>query len=69
MYVDLQQFCFHCLPVFSNRLALFQGNTVENSGKGNPESGFKPPPSRAMQDKWLIINNLHGFIKMAGRLN
>jgi hypothetical protein len=44
MYVDLQQFCFHCLPVFSTRLALFQGNTVEKSGKGNPEIGFKSPP-------------------------
>jgi hypothetical protein len=30
----------------STRLALFQGNTVENSGKGNPETGFKSPPSR-----------------------
>jgi hypothetical protein len=24
-------------------VALFQGNTVENSGKGNPETGFKSP--------------------------
>jgi hypothetical protein len=23
-----------------------QGNTMENSGKQNPESGFKSPPSR-----------------------
>jgi hypothetical protein len=44
-YVDLQQFCFHCLPVLSTRLALFQGNTLENSGKGNPQTGLKSPPS------------------------
>ena len=25
---------------------LFQGNTVENSGKGNPETGFKSPPEQ-----------------------
>ena len=30
---SLQQFCFHCLPVFSTRLGLFRGNTMENSGK------------------------------------
>jgi hypothetical protein len=28
---------------FSTRLTLSQGNTVENSGKGNPETGFKSP--------------------------
>src|SRR6202035_2720866 len=39
MYVDLQQFCFHCLPVFSTRLVLFQGNTLENRGKRNPKWG------------------------------
>ena len=42
---SLQQFCFHCLPVFSTRLAVFLGNTMENSGKQNPKTGFKPPPS------------------------
>jgi hypothetical protein len=45
-YVDLQQFCFHCLPVFSTRIALFQGNTLENSGKQNPKMGFKSPPEQ-----------------------
>src|ERR1700722_8288789 len=42
----MQQFCFHCLPVFSTRLALFLGNTMENSGKQNPEMGFKSPPEQ-----------------------
>jgi hypothetical protein len=32
--------------MFSTRLALFQGNTIENSGKGNPETGVQVPPSR-----------------------
>jgi hypothetical protein len=39
----LQQFCFHCLPLFSTRLAVFLGNTLENSGKQNPKMGFKSP--------------------------
>ena len=43
MYVHLQQFAAVLLPLLSTRLALFQGNTVENSGKGKPETGFKSP--------------------------
>jgi len=46
-----------------------QGNTLENSGKQNPKMGFKSPRSKTMRDKWFIINNLNGFIKMAGRLS
>ena len=28
-----------------------------------------PPRAKTMRDKWFTINNLHGFIKMAGRLS
>ena len=34
------------------------GNTMENSGKQNPESGFKSPQSRYI---YLIINDLQKF--------
>jgi hypothetical protein len=46
MYVDVQQFAAILLPPES---AIFyadgnlRGNTMENSGKQNPETGFKPP--------------------------
>ena len=58
MYVDLQQFCFHRLPLFSTRLALFQGDAVETNGKQNPKTGFKSPPNRDVHIKWLFLNNL-----------
>jgi hypothetical protein len=50
MYVDLQQFAAVLLPLGS---AIFYpngnslGNTMENSGKQNPKTGFKSPPSMA----------------------
>jgi hypothetical protein len=58
MYVDLQQFCFHSLPVFSTRLALFQGNTVENSGRWNLKAGSSPPRAEMPTFKWLFLKNL-----------
>jgi hypothetical protein len=40
--------------VFS-RLAVFLGNTMENSGKQNPKMGFKSPPRADMPTfKWLL---------------
>jgi hypothetical protein len=48
-YLDLQQFAAILLPLPST---VFHaegnclGNTMENSGKQNPKTWFKPPPSR-----------------------
>jgi hypothetical protein len=39
----LQRFCFHYIPLFSTLMAISLGNTMENSGKGNPETGLKSP--------------------------
>jgi hypothetical protein len=49
MYVDLQQFAAILLPPESAIFhpdGNFRGNTMENSGKQNPKTGFKSPPSR-----------------------
>ena len=39
----------------------FRGNTMENSGKQNPEMGFKPPRAEANTSKWLFLNNLRSM--------
>ena len=49
---SLQQFCFHCLPVFSTRLGLFRGNTMENR---TLKAGSSPPN----EHKLLIISDLY----------
>jgi hypothetical protein len=49
MYVDLQQFAAILLPVASTVFhtdGSFLGNAMENSGKQNPETGFKSPPEQ-----------------------
>jgi hypothetical protein len=46
MYVALQQFAAILLPPESAIFypdGNFRGNTMENSGKQNPETGFKSP--------------------------
>jgi hypothetical protein len=43
--------------VFSTRLALFQGTTVENRGKGNPETGFKSPPEQRRKFRLKILHS------------
>jgi hypothetical protein len=39
-------FCFRPLPPFSTLMEILERNTMENSGKQNPKTGFKSPPSR-----------------------
>jgi hypothetical protein len=49
MYVDLQQFAAVLLPAASavfHTDGSFLGDAMENSGKQNPKTGFKSPPSR-----------------------
>jgi hypothetical protein len=61
MYVDLQQFAANLLPRES---AIFhpdgklRGNIMENSGKQNPETGFKSPPAEIPIFKLFVLNNL-----------
>ena len=61
MYVDLQQFAAVLLPLES---AIFYpngnspGNTMENSVKQNPKTGFKPPQAEMPTSKWLFLKNL-----------
>ena len=45
----MPHFCFHPLPQVSTLMETPQGNTVENSGKYNPTSGFKSPPEQKYQ--------------------
>jgi hypothetical protein len=42
-------FCFHYFPQISTLMEIPQGNTMENSGKGKPETGFKSPPEQKCQ--------------------
>jgi len=42
-------------------MAIFLGNWVENSGKGNPETGFKSPPSRGENSPRAIATLLIDF--------
>ena len=74
MYVDLQQFAAILLPRESAiffPVGNFRGKTLENSGKQNPETGFKPPRAEhktchilafltgeTSSFKWLAISNL-----------
>ena len=36
-----------------------QGNTMENSGKQNPEIGFESPRAEILTFMWLFLKNLH----------
>jgi hypothetical protein len=37
---------------------------VENSGKGNPETGFKSPRADMPTCKWLFLKNLRSTTEM-----
>ena len=41
----MPHFCFRPLPQVSTLMEIPQESTMENSGKQNPETGFKSPPS------------------------
>jgi hypothetical protein len=61
MYVDSPQKTTLLIPLTSTGFhpdGNFPGKYMENNGKQNPKTGFKPPRAEMPAFKWLVLNNL-----------
>ena len=59
MYVDLQQFCFHYLPLFSTLMEIPQGNTIKIAEDRTLKAGSSPLPSRGGNLAESALRNNH----------